>query len=152
MYIEENFVKLQIWDTAGQERFRGITKSYYKGANAVILVYDATNAKTFEDVLGYWMKETKQYSPEDRIFCFINKCDKGEATPIPEDHLQFLRDNGIKWFKVSAKQRFNVSESIIEIAKEVMQKEPKLQPTAGTNVGLSETHRRQEGGNKCCNK
>lgn len=63
MYIENNFVKLQIWDTAGQERFRGITKSYYKGANAVILVYDSTNPKTFEDVLSYWMKETKQYSP-----------------------------------------------------------------------------------------
>lgn len=151
MYIDDNFVKLQIWDTAGQERFRGITKSYYKGANAVILVYDATNPKTFEDVLSYWMKETKQYSPEDRIYCFINKCDKGEVTPIPEDHIQFLRDNGIKWFKVSAKQRYNVSESIIEIAKEVMQKEPKLQQSTKTNMGLSETHRRQEE-KKCCNK
>ena len=40
-------LKLQIWDTAGQERFRGITKSYYKGANAVILVCDINNPKTF---------------------------------------------------------------------------------------------------------
>ena len=56
MYIDDNYVKLQIWDTAGQERFRGITKSYYKGANAVILVYDITNPKSFEDVMNYWMK------------------------------------------------------------------------------------------------
>ena len=33
--------------------------------------------------MGYWMKETKQYSPEDRIYCFINKCDAGESTPLP---------------------------------------------------------------------
>ena len=47
MHIDDQYVKLQIWDTAGQERFRGITKSYYKGANAVILVYDITATKSF---------------------------------------------------------------------------------------------------------
>lgn len=41
--IDNNYVKLQIWDTAGQERFRGITKSYYKGSQAIILVYDINN-------------------------------------------------------------------------------------------------------------
>ena len=56
MHIDDSYVKLQIWDTAGQERFRGITKSYYKGANAVILVYDITTPKSFEDVTSYWMK------------------------------------------------------------------------------------------------
>jgi small GTP-binding protein len=63
LYIDESFVKLQIWDTAGQERFRGITKSYYKGANAVILVYDISSPKSFEDVMNFWTKETRQYSP-----------------------------------------------------------------------------------------
>ena len=47
IYVDNNYIKLQIWDTAGQERFRGITKSYYKGANAVIIAYDITNPKTF---------------------------------------------------------------------------------------------------------
>jgi GTPase SAR1 family protein len=47
---------LQLWDTAGQERFRGVTKSYYKGAQAVILVYDVSDEKSFEDIVGYWVK------------------------------------------------------------------------------------------------
>lgn len=33
---------------------------------------------------SYWLKETRQHSPQDRIFCFANKCDQMEDTPIPE--------------------------------------------------------------------
>jgi small GTP-binding protein len=142
MHIDDNYVKLQIWDTAGQERFRGITKSYYKGANAIILVYDITAPKSFEDVTSYWMKETRQYSPEDRIYCFINKCDKGEETQIPPEHLAFLEENKIKWFKVSAKERYNVSDAIIEMARETMNKETKILGTQGVNMGLAESHQR----------
>ena len=30
---------MQIWDTAGSEAFRSIVSAYYRGANAVVLVY-----------------------------------------------------------------------------------------------------------------
>jgi Ras-related protein Rab-2A len=42
MKIDNKLVKLQIWDTAGQESFRSITRIFYKGSNAVIIVYDVT--------------------------------------------------------------------------------------------------------------
>lgn len=31
------------WDTAGQEKFRCLTNAYYKGADAILLVFDTTN-------------------------------------------------------------------------------------------------------------
>ncbi len=40
-------VKLQMWDTAGQERFRTITSSYYRGAHAVLIVFDVTSESSF---------------------------------------------------------------------------------------------------------
>ncbi len=40
--VGDKKVKLQLWDTAGQERFRSVTKSYYKGAVGVLIVYDTT--------------------------------------------------------------------------------------------------------------
>lgn len=41
-------VKLYLWDTAGQERYNALTKLYFKGANAAIIVYDITDQESFQ--------------------------------------------------------------------------------------------------------
>lgn len=38
--IDGRDVKLEIWDTAGQETFLSITRSYYRGADGALLVFD----------------------------------------------------------------------------------------------------------------
>ena len=43
-------IKLQVWDTAGEERFRTITSSYYRGAHAVVVVYDISEKDPLKDV------------------------------------------------------------------------------------------------------
>lgn len=53
--IENKSLRLQIWDTAGQERFRTVTKSYYKGAEGVIICYSCIDRQSFENV-EVWMK------------------------------------------------------------------------------------------------
>jgi len=42
-------------DTAGQERFHTITTSYYRGAMGIMLVYDITSAKTFDNITK-WLR------------------------------------------------------------------------------------------------
>jgi small GTP-binding protein len=59
-------VRLQIWDTAGQERFRSISKLYYRGASAVVLVYSIIDAQSFEE-MGRWLQEVKQNCGDDII-------------------------------------------------------------------------------------
>ena len=46
-------VTLQIWDTAGQERFQSLGRAFYRGAEACVLVFDITNAKSFDN-LAIW--------------------------------------------------------------------------------------------------
>ena len=58
-------IKYLIWDTAGQERFRSIGKIFYTDARAVILVYDITNEKSFEEIQKYWYNQIKEHSPKD---------------------------------------------------------------------------------------
>lgn len=43
-------VKLHIWDTAGQESFRAITRSFYRNAHAVLLMYNLARQETFESL------------------------------------------------------------------------------------------------------
>ena len=44
---------LDVWDTAGQEKFRSVGKLFVKNAQIIILVYDTTSKKSFED-LNFW--------------------------------------------------------------------------------------------------
>ena len=48
LMVGQHPVKLQLWDTAGQERYAAITSAYYRGAQAVIIVYDITNRNSFD--------------------------------------------------------------------------------------------------------
>ena len=41
--INNKRLKMQIWDTAGQERFNTLTKSFFKSANGIIVVYSVTD-------------------------------------------------------------------------------------------------------------
>ena len=53
----------QIWDTAGQERFHTITTSYYRGAMGIMLVYDITNAKSFDNI-AKWLRNIQEHANE----------------------------------------------------------------------------------------
>ncbi|KAM0805530.1 ras-like GTP-binding protein [Usnea florida] len=59
-------VRLQLWDTAGQERFRSITKLYYRGASAILLVYSIIEESSFEE-MGRWLTEMRESLGNDII-------------------------------------------------------------------------------------
>ncbi|CAF4988266.1 unnamed protein product, partial [Rotaria socialis] len=52
-------IKLQIWDTAGQERFKTITTAYYRGAMGIMLVYDITSEKSFDNIKN-WIRNIEE--------------------------------------------------------------------------------------------
>jgi len=97
-------VKLQIWDTAGQERFRTITRSYYRGAQAIVIVYDITNADSFNNVRG-WMEDIDQYAAPNVTRVLVgNKCDlTGKREVDPTKAQDFAKGAGMKFLEASAK-------------------------------------------------
>ncbi|GCC35597.1 hypothetical protein chiPu_0014083 [Chiloscyllium punctatum] len=55
-------VKLELWDTSGQGRFCTIFRSYSRGAQGILLVYDITNRWSF-DGIDRWIKEIDEHAP-----------------------------------------------------------------------------------------
>ncbi len=51
---------MQIWDTAGQERFKSIVRSYYKGADAIILVADASNRLSLMEIDDIGLRDVRK--------------------------------------------------------------------------------------------
>eukprot|EP01125_Pyxidicula_operculata_P009635 TRINITY_DN3161_c3_g1_i1.p1 TRINITY_DN3161_c3_g1~~TRINITY_DN3161_c3_g1_i1.p1 ORF type:complete len:204 (+),score=33.38 TRINITY_DN3161_c3_g1_i1:16-627(+) len=112
--INEKQIKLQIWDTAGQERFRTITKSYYRGAQGYILVYDITSRMSFEHI-KYWLNEVKKHGREDFYTILVgNKIDLELDRVVSTDEGQkFASSNGIDFIETSAKEGTRVNDLFI---------------------------------------
>ncbi|XP_038640261.1 ras-related protein Rab-8B-like isoform X1 [Scyliorhinus canicula] len=104
-------IKLQIWDTAGHERFRTITSAYYRGAMGIMLVYDITQAKSFDNVKN-WIRDIEEHASTDVERMILgNKCDVNEKRQVPKEQGEKLAiDYGIKFLETSAKSSINVEE------------------------------------------
>ena len=55
-----SIINCQIYDTAGQEQYFSITKSYFKKADAALLVYDISNKDSFEKIKNDYVKAIKE--------------------------------------------------------------------------------------------
>ena len=95
-------IKLQIWDTAGQERFRTITTgiltisyhlyssfilflAYYRGAMGIMLVYDVTNEKSFENIKN-WIRNIEEHASSDVEKMILgNKCDIHDRRQVSKE-------------------------------------------------------------------
>lgn len=58
IYFQDKVVRLQLWDTAGQERFRSLIPSYIRDSQVAIIVYDITNAISFEQITK-WIDDVR---------------------------------------------------------------------------------------------
>nr|CAH7724736.1 unnamed protein product [Callosobruchus chinensis] len=86
-------IKLQIWDTAGQERFHTITTSYYRGAMGIMLVYDITNEKSFENIVK-WLRNIDEHANEDVEKMILgNKCDMTDKRTVSKERGETVRKN-----------------------------------------------------------
>ncbi|KAB0406137.1 hypothetical protein E2I00_018599 [Balaenoptera physalus] len=117
-------IKLQIWDTAGQERFRTITTAYYRGAMGIMLVYDITNEKSFDNIknwirnieevvsLTYTVFSLQHASSDVERMILGNKCDMNDKRQVSKERGEKLAiDYGIKFLETSAKSSTNVEEN-----------------------------------------
>ncbi|XP_069479079.1 ras-related protein Rab-42-like [Ambystoma mexicanum] len=102
-------VKLQVWDTAGEERFRCITRSFYRNAIGVLLVFDRTKRSTFLR-LDDWYMEAQDVLSQRAIFILVGqKSDQDAPYKVPtEEAAAWAKSLGMSYVETSAKSNFNV--------------------------------------------
>ncbi|KPI89507.1 small GTP-binding protein Rab18 putative ras-related protein [Leptomonas seymouri] len=153
-------VNLQLWDTAGQERFRTLTSSYYRGAQAVVLVYDVSEPQSFHG-LKKWLDEANSYCCRDEsesgnvVFLLIgNKTDMypdENSMPLPKSVAQgFAQQNNMLFALASAKTKIGVAQAFDEVARNAydrMQDAERYEKRLTTNLNGSAGNGAGEG---CC--
>jgi len=121
--VKDKIIKLQLWDTAGQETFRAITKSYYRGAAGIILVYDITKHNSFDN-LAFWINDIKAMNTTNVPTIIIgNKLDRDNERQVEKDELEtFAISNGYLFKEISVKNDVNSGDIFIDLVEHILDK------------------------------
>lgn len=156
--VDDRKVKLEIWDTAGQETFLSITRSYYRGADGALLVYDVGRRESFEH-LGRWLQECHQNCHNDDVEIMVvgMKCD------VSDEERQVTEEEGRNWAKAhdlyfieaSAKTARNVEQVFALTATTILrnfdQNNRQMQKTSsGSRVSIDLDGERTQDASGCC--
>ncbi|OHT15916.1 small GTP-binding protein [Tritrichomonas foetus] len=114
-------VKLQIWDTAGQERFRAIAKAYFRSAIGVMLVFDLTDRKSFDD-LNQWLSDVHAHCDTNAVVTLIgNKSDLEDSRKVSESEASsFAELHQLNYLETSALGGDNVELAFQTTASNVL--------------------------------
>ena len=115
-------VKYLIWDTAGEDRMKTMTYAYYRGCHVVLIVYDVTSKKSFENVTT-WVECVDKFAKSNVLRILVgNKTDLEDKRVISkEEGKKLAEENGLKFYEISAKTMNGLVEMFEDVAKEYVQ-------------------------------
>jgi len=132
--IDDKLVTMQIWDTAGQERFQSLGVAFYRGADSCVLVYDITDTKSFDSLVGWkeeFLVQAAPQTPEEFPFvCIGNKLDLADSqrSVAKSKSSDWCQSNQMPLFEASAKDSTNVDVAFKQIAEKALARESTNQP------------------------
>ena len=115
-------VKYLIWDTAGEDRMKTMTYSYYRGCHVILVVYDVTDQKSFQNVTT-WVECIDKFAKSNVLRILVgNKTDLEDKRIITKEEGQKLaEENGLKYYEISALKITGLHEMFEDVAKEYVE-------------------------------
>lgn len=113
-------IRLMLWDTAGQEEFDAITKAYYRGAQACVLVFSTVDRESFKAIES-WKKKVENECATIPMAIVQNKIDLIDNAVISREEAEDLaRRLKLRFYRTSVKEDMNVSEVFRHLAEKYM--------------------------------
>lgn len=113
----DTIFNLQIWDASGQGRFCTIIRSYSRGAQGIILVYDITNKWSFEGI-NRWIKEVEEHAPGVPKVLVGNRLHLAFKRQVAAKQAEnYASRHKMSCFEISPLCDFNIRESFCELAR-----------------------------------
>ena len=115
-------VKYLIWDTAGEDRMKTMTYSYYRGCHVILVVFDVTDRKSFQNVTT-WVECIDKFAKSNVLKVLVgNKTDLEDKRIVTnEEGKKLAEDNGLKYYEISALTIKGLHEMFEDIAKEYVE-------------------------------
>ena len=112
----EKEIEFYIWDTAGQDYYNSITKRYYKGADAALIVFAINDKDSFDNIIS-WYDKIYQECDNIPIILVMSKIDlKHEAVVSDIEAENLAKKLNIDFMKVSSKDNIMVNEVFEKLA------------------------------------
>jgi small GTP-binding protein len=157
--IDGKTVKMMIWDTAGQERFYTIAKAYFRSALGVVLVFDITDRKSF-DQLPRWLRDARmEADPHCSVILVGNKSDLANTRVVSKEEAEeFARTHELQYIETSALENKCIEETFIRTGADLIRKVTSGEITAATastsngapTVILRNDDKKGKSGKGCC--
>uniref|UniRef100_A0A8C9VY43 RAB23, member RAS oncogene family n=1 Tax=Scleropages formosus TaxID=113540 RepID=A0A8C9VY43_SCLFO len=136
--VNDEDVRLMLWDTAGQEEFDAITKAYYRGAQACVLVFSTTDRESFEAITS-WREKVEAEVGDIPTVLVQNKIDLLDETVIKKYEL-CKRPNVETLGSMNVDKVFKyLAEKYLQRLKQKSAEEPEIIHTTSNKIGVFNT-------------
>jgi len=146
---------LQLWDTAGQERFRSITRSYFRKADGVLLLYDVTSIHSFLSVRDWIQTIEEDALRKIPVIICGNKTDlrdaakaRGRTVIASEDGERLANECDAVFVETSAKDGSGVEEALGCLTSMMRANEDMEVKSSG--IQLKSVEEEPKAKSKCC--
>ncbi|XP_051532966.1 ras-related protein Rab-34-like [Myxocyprinus asiaticus] len=111
---------LQLWDTAGQERFRCIASTYYRGAQAIIVVFDLSNYNSLDNARE-WLEDAMKDNDPSSVLLFLVGTKKDLSHPdqlaqMEQEAIRLSEEIRAEYWAVSALSGESVRDFFLRVA------------------------------------
>ncbi|KAM9846798.1 ras-related protein Rab-34 [Aulostomus maculatus] len=111
---------LQLWDTAGQERFKCIASTYYRGAQAIIVVFDLSSVSSLAHA-RQWLEDAMKENDPSSVLLFLVGTKKDlsssdQLAQVEQEAIRLSEEIKAEYWAVSAKSGDGVNDLFARVA------------------------------------